>query len=151
MNVGLNPFYLPDGLPAPCVDTEGLSAPYWDGLAQHELRVQRCETCGCWQFGPEHLCHVCHAFDPVWTAVAARGRIFSWERVWHPAHPALAGHGPYLVVLVELTDAGGIRQLGNLLGDPMQPIEIGSEVEGVFEDHGSADPAFTLLHWRAVA
>ena len=30
----------------------------------------------------------------------------SWERAWHPVHPALKDHGPYIVVLVELPDAG---------------------------------------------
>ena len=47
-----------------------------------------------------------------------QGRIYSWERPWHPVHPALKGHGPYIVVLVELPDAGNVRMLGNLLGDP---------------------------------
>ena len=32
--------------------------------------------------------------------------------------PALNGHGPYIVVLVELPEYGNIRMVGNLLGDP---------------------------------
>lgn len=139
--------YLPAGLPAP-LDEEGVNAPYWHGLAQGVLRVQRCDKCSTWQFGGEWLCHHCHAFDPAWVQVTPGGRIFSWERVWHPVHPALKERGPYLVVLVELPAAGGLRMLGNLLGDPMQEVPIGAEVEGVFEHHRAAEVPYSLLQWR---
>lgn len=142
--------YLPAGLPAPFVDADGLSAPYWEGLRHNRLLVQRCTHCGCWQFGPEWICHQCHAFDPAWVEVEPKGRIFSWERVWHPVHPALKEHGPYLACLVELPHAGGLRMLGNLLGDPMQEVAIGTAVRGVFEHHADATPPYSLLQWRAV-
>ena len=79
-----------------------------------------------------------------------RGVIYSWERAWHPVHPALKGHGPYIVVLVELPHAGGIRMLGNLLGDPRQPVTIGARVEAVFEPHDDAKVPFTLVQWKIV-
>ena len=140
--------YLPAGLPIPVAEPDGLSAPYWEGLRQSKLLVQRCGRCDTWQFGAEWLCHRCHAFDPVWTEVAPRGRIFSWERVWHPSHAALKGHGPYIAVLVELPHAGGIRMVGNLLGDPEQAVAIGTDVEGVFEHHPESNPPYSLLQWR---
>lgn len=140
--------YLPAGLPSPVPETSGLSAPYWNGLREGRLMVQQCSDCGTWQFGPEWLCHRCHVFDPPFREVAPSGSIFSWERVWHPSHPCLVGHGPYLVVLVEVPHAGGIRLVGNLLGDPMQDIAIGAAVEGVFERHDEAQPAYALLQWR---
>src|SRR5439155_1147112 len=56
--------YLPEGLPIPVAEPDGLSAPYWAGLRQNRLMVQRCNRCQTWQFGPEWLCHRCHAFDP---------------------------------------------------------------------------------------
>ena len=80
--------------------------------------------------------------------VPGPARIYSWERVWHPVHPALKENGPYLVVLVELPHAGGIRMLGNLLGDPRQVVTIGAHVEAVFEPHDDAKIPFTLVHWR---
>jgi uncharacterized OB-fold protein len=144
----MNDRYLPPGLPIPVPEPDGVSAPYWQGLREGVLRVQRCSHCGTWQFGPEWICHGCLRFDPAWTEVAPRGRIYSWERVWHPVHPALKEHGPYLVVLVELLHAGHVRMVGNLLGDPLQEVTIGAEVEGVFEHHPEADPPYSLLQWR---
>lgn len=142
--------YLPAGLPIPVSETDSLSAPYWAGLRDDRLMVQRCAHCGTWQFGPEWICHECHAFDPEWVAVEPRGRIFSWERVWHPSHAALKLHGPYIAVLVELPLAGGVRMIGNLLGDPMQDVTIGSAVAGVFEHHPQSNPPFSLLQWKSV-
>jgi len=142
-------FYLPDGLPIPVPDPDGLSAPYWEGLKEDRIRVQRCNACKTWQWGPEWICHRCHAQDLGWEAVTGEGVIYSWERAWHPVHPALKGAGAYVVVLVELPHAGGIRMIGNLLGDPQQVVAIGAVVVAEFEHHAQANPPFSLLQWRA--
>ena len=140
--------YLSAGLPIPVAEPDGLSAPYWAGLRNNRLLLQRCRHCGTWQFGPEWLCHRCHAFDPEWVEIEPRGLIYSWERVWHPSHTALKQTGPYLAVLVEIHHAGGVRMVGNLVGDPMQAVPIGAAVDGVFEHHPNADPPYSLLQWR---
>ena len=103
-------------------ENDGLDKPFWDATRRGELLVQRCNACGTFQWGPEWICHKCLSFDLDWHKVSGRGRIYSWERPWHPVHPALKGHGPYIVVLVELPDAGNVRMLGNLLGDPKQDV-----------------------------
>lgn len=142
--------YLPEGMPVPVASADGLDAAYYEGLAEGVLRIQRCRSCGAWQWGPEWVCHQCHSFDLGFDEVAAEGVIYSHQRVWHPVHPALADHGPYIVVLVELPHAGGVRVVGNLVGDPEQPLEIGAAVTGVFEHHPDHDPPYTLLHWQAI-
>ena len=140
----MSDFYLPEGLPAPSAAPDGLSQPYWDGTRQERLRIQKCRGCGAWQWGPEWICHRCHSFDLGWEEVSGRGRIYSYQRPHHPVHPALAGHGPYVVVLVELPEHGNVRMVGNLLGDPKQEVRIGSAVEAVFEHHTE----FTLVQWK---
>jgi uncharacterized OB-fold protein len=114
------------------------------------LRIQKCGGCGAWQWGPEWICHRCHSFDLSWREITGKGRIYSYQRPHHPVHSALNGHGPYIAVLVELPNYGNIRMVGNLLGDPKQTVTIGGPVEAVFEPHDSADPPFTLVHWRVV-
>ena len=142
--------YLPPGLPAPVPEPDGLDAPYWAGTRQNELRIQRCRDCRAWLWGPEWICHQCLSFDLEWQRVEGRGLIYSWERAWHPVHPALKGHPPYIVALVELPEAGHVRMLGNLLGDPHQEVRIGATVEAVFEPHDDAKSPYTLMHWRCV-
>jgi len=140
--------YLLPGLPVPVPEPDQVSAPYWSGLREGVLRVQRCPQCQAWQFGPEWICHACLRFDPGWVEVEARGIIYSWQRVWHPAHAALKDQGPYLAIVVELPHAGCVRLVGNLLGDAHQEVRIGAEVQGVFEHHEDATPAYSLLQWR---
>jgi uncharacterized OB-fold protein len=142
--------YLPAGLPAPAPSPDGLETGYFDAAKRHELVVQECRACGRCQWGPEWICNACHSFDLGWRQVSGRGRVFSWERCWHAVHPALKSATPYLVVLVELPEANDVRMVGNLLGDPLQEVRIGSAVEAVFEDHGEGDEAYTLVHWRVV-
>jgi uncharacterized OB-fold protein len=143
--------YLKPGLPQPLPAPDGLDAPFWAGLADEEIRIQRCRACRGWQWGPEWICHHCLADDLSYEAVPGDGIIYSYERVWHPVHPALAEQGPYLIVLVALPQAGGVRLVGNLLGDPHQPVVIGAPVSAVFEHHREAEPPFTLLQWTAAS
>ena len=140
--------YLPKGLTQPAPMRDGLDLPYWEGTREHQLRVQRCADCGTHQWGPDWMCHACQSFEVEWVTVEPRARIYSWQRVHHPVHPVLADHGPYIVVLVELPHADNLRMLGNLLGDPVQDIVIGSDVEAVFEDHDDGSPPFTLVQWQ---
>ena len=141
-------FYLPEGMPIPVAENDGLSASYWEGLRHEELRVQRCSKCQTWQWGPEWICHKCLSFDLNWVHIEGKGKIYTWQRNWHPVHPALKDRGPYLVVIVELPHAGNIRMIGNLLGDPMAPVRVGAPVHVEYEHHNEAKPAYTLAHWR---
>lgn len=142
----MSDYYLDEGLAQPAA-TE-LDEPYWSGLRNNVLNAQQCGACQRWQWGPEWICHHCLSDEVRFVEVEPKGVIYSYERVWHPVHPALNEQGPYIVVLVELPHADSVRMVGNLLGDPEQEVPIGAEVEGVFEHHETADQPFTLLQWR---
>jgi uncharacterized protein len=47
--------------------------------------------------------------------------------------------------VVELPDAGNVRMVGNLLGDPMREVNFDAPVDAVFEDHPEG---FTLIQWQ---
>lgn len=142
----MSDYYLNPGLAQPMATD--LDEPYWSGLREGVLRVQQCQSCQGYQWGPEYICHHCHSDEMAFVEVAAEGTIYSYERVWHPVHPALSEQGPYVVVLVELPHAGNIRMVGNLLGDPEAEVAIGSAVSGVFEHHEDVEQPFTLLQWQ---
>ena len=66
-------------------------------------------------------------------------------------HPALAEQGPYVIVLVELPHADGVRIVGNLLGDPQQPLTIGDAGgRRVSSTTTTPTPPHTLLQWVVV-
>ncbi len=141
-------FYLPEVLPPAGPAPDGRDLEYWQALNQHRIVVQRCNACGNLQMEPEYICYKCHSLDRGWQEVSGKGRIYSWVRIWHPVPQALKDSCPFLVVLVELPDANGLRIAGNLLGDPNQEVVIGAPVEAVFEDH--KERGYTLLQWRLV-
>ena len=142
--------YFPQAPAFPVALANELDKPYHDGTARDELHVQFCPACDTWQWGPEWICHNCLSYDLEWRQVQPRGTIFSWERSWHPVHPALAEAVPYVVALVELPHAGNVRMVGNLLGEPAEDVVLGSEVEAVFEHHPDNDPPYTLVHWSRI-
>ena len=111
--------YLPAGLPSPGAGADGLRRPYWEGTRDGELLIQRCKDCGTLAVGTGMDLPPLPSFDLGWErGRAGKGRIYSWERPWHPVHPALNDQGPYIVVLVELPDADNVRMVGNLSGRP---------------------------------
>lgn len=140
--------YLPEGLPIPIAEPAALFGPYWEAARAEKLKVQCNPVTGAYQWPPQWIARDTLTFDLDWVEVAPRGVIYSWTRIWHPVHPALKDFGPYLVVIVELPEAQGVRMLGNLVGDPLQEVEIGAQVEAVFEHHSDAATPFTLVQWR---
>ncbi len=139
-------YYLPEGLPAPKAQRDGMDEGFWEALRRHELVVQRCNRCKTFQFGPEWICHQCQGGDLGWHRVSGRGRLYTWVRSWNPVHPALKQAGPFIIAVVELPDADNVRMVGNLLGDPMRDAPFDAAVEAVFEDH----PEATLVQWKLV-
>jgi uncharacterized protein len=142
-------FLLPERV-KPVPQSDGLDAPFWSGLREERIVLQRCPDCDTFQWGPEYVCYSCGRADLNWAEVPRaagglyRGLAYSWERVWHPVDPSLAPVVPYVVVLVELPDANGVRLIGNLVDPPPAAVVIGAELVPVFEHHDS----HTLLLWR---
>ncbi|MET8430444.1 OB-fold domain-containing protein [Nocardia sp. NPDC004860] len=129
---------------------DGLDRPYWDGLANHELRLQRCGGCRAWIWGPQWICGRCHTFDPGWETVEPRGTVYSWSRSWYPFISELPIDVPYVTVLVELPHAGNRRVLG-ILSDPAPSgpaVTIGETVTGHFVDPEDRDSTWPLLRWQ---
>ena len=126
---------------------DGSDQPHWDGLREGVLRIQRCGECLRWIWSPRPICPTCHSFDTRWEAVQASGTIYSWTRTWQPFTPESTGHLPYVVVLVELPEAGGSRVVGVLAeADGVTPA-IGAAVHGTIEAPPD-DRHWPLLRWH---
>jgi uncharacterized protein len=94
-----------------------LTAPYWDGARAGVVMLQRCLDCGRVWHPPAPTCPggVDHRIE--WFTACGRATLFSYTRVEHAVHPAVARALPYLVALVDLEE--GPRFLCNLVvADP---------------------------------
>ena len=103
-----------------------LNAPFWNGLAQGEVRLQRCNACGVHQYPPESFCYECGAQDPSWVAVTGNGTIYSFIVVHQQYHKAFKEFLPYTVAIVQMDE--GPRMLCTML-DLKKPVAIGDRVK----------------------
>lgn len=115
------------------------SAPYWAGLGEHRVLVERCVECSLHSFPPRGLCRRCGARTMEWVDAEGPGVIYSYTVNHHPWTP---GPSHYVVVLVELPKCSGVRLMGFL--DSQGPPEIGGLVDFGF---ASAFGDLTRLHF----
>jgi uncharacterized OB-fold protein len=102
-----------------------LNASFWQGLAQGEVRLQKCGTCGAHQYPAETFCYECGAQDLAWVAVAGEGTLYSFTVVHQLYHKAFKPFLPYTVAIVQMDE--GPRMLSAMLG-LKRPARIGERV-----------------------
>jgi len=129
--------------PLPVPDKD--SAPWWEGLAAGELRVQRCGDCGTLRWPARAICNHCRGFDAEWVAMSGRGTIKSWIRTHQPFHPAFAEDLPYVTLLVALDEQPDIQMIGAFANRNAEPA-TGAPVRALFRDRGESPP---ILLWEA--
>ncbi|MFC1400690.1 MULTISPECIES: OB-fold domain-containing protein [Streptacidiphilus] len=127
--------------PRPVVNRD--NAGFWAGVAEGELRFQRCTDCGTARFPWLPGCNACGS--DAWTAEPAggAGTVYSYVVVHHPVPAAFRGSSPYAVALVELDE--GVRMVSNVLGLPAAEVRIGLPVRLDFE---RCDEELTLPVFR---
>lgn len=123
-----------------------VDAPYWEGLGDGTLRIQRCSRCRSWRWPADWRCGGCGSYELGWEDVEPRGVVYSWIRTRQPLVPAYADLVPYVNVLVELPHAGGARLMGLLTGDS-EAIEVGRTVSGTFRAPTPRTIDLPVLTW----
>jgi len=136
--------FMPEGMPLPNVN-ERDTAEFWAACRRHEMVVQRCAECGTFRHTPMPICYKCRSFQYEWAPVSGKGVVFSYTIIHNMVHPALRGHDPFNVVVVELPDAGNVRMVGNVLDCPNDQMYVGMPVEVTWDD---VNENVTLPLWR---
>ncbi len=112
-------------------------APYWQGIAKHELRLPRCSVCGQWDWYPSASGPACKGGHYDWQVVGSAATIFTFTHVQRPLLPSVAK--PYVVGLVCPDDAPTCR-IAAQLDAPGGDIAIGARVQLAFS--GTAEQSF---------
>ena len=95
------------------------------GLESGALKIPRCTHCGTWNWYPLPGCRSCQRTGFEWMAVGPLGVLYSWTRV-HRAFTNFALPVPYVVGLVDMADAPGVRIAARSKTDALP--QIGDEV-----------------------
>ncbi|MFD6171922.1 bifunctional MaoC family dehydratase N-terminal/OB-fold nucleic acid binding domain-containing protein [Streptomyces coeruleorubidus] len=124
--------------PRPVVNRD--NAGFWEGVARHELLIQRCTGCGTLRFPWLPGCNSCGGLE--WDTVEAcgEGTVYSYVVMHHPPFPAFtasdhaaAAAGPYAVGLIELVE--GVRIISNVVGVPYDKVRVGMPVRLCFRQY----------------
>lgn len=133
--------------PMPVADDS--SRPFWEGLKEGKLLVQRCARCGKLQFPPDGVCESCSSKILAFEEMSGKGKVFSFtETVSGARHPYFQAISPYLVGMVELDEQEGLVFASNFPGASYEQMKIGSPVEVVFQEiaQGVVIPQFSLAN-----
>jgi uncharacterized OB-fold protein len=104
-----------------------LNAPYWEGLAAGELRIQQCSACDTYQQPPESFCYACGSSAVAWKTVPGHGQVYSFVVVHQPYHVAFRDRLPYVVATIQLDE--GPRVLGPIFDVDPSSMAIGTRVQ----------------------
>jgi uncharacterized OB-fold protein len=123
--------------PLPTVETR----PFWDGLAERELRLRWCPGCERFDHPRTAVCPRCLAATE-WRAVSGHGSLRTWTVMRRPFVPGF--EPPYVVAVVAPQEAPEV-ELDVALASPASDLAVGLEVEIAFIDD---DRGFTSCEFR---
>jgi hypothetical protein len=124
--------HLDKPLPVPTPVTR----PFWDGLAERRIRIQRCLDCERWVFYPRSHCSHCLSERLEWREVSGAATLYTFTVTRQPTAPFFADEVPQRLAVVQLDE--GVRMTTTLVGVDDADIRIGMRLEPVF-DAVSAD------------
>lgn len=108
-----------------------ISAPYWEGLKAHEVRIQQCDR-GHSIFFPRTHCPVCGSRSLKWSKVSGEGTLYSFTIARIPTMPEFTDEMPQALAVVELKE--GVRINTTMVGVDPEALKIGMEVRPVFDE-----------------
>ena len=109
-----------------------LTEPFWDGVREHKLLVQKCDGCAALRQIPKPWCPDCLSQDFTWTQLSGNGQVYSYTVMHRAPATSFQLDLPYVVALVELDE--GVRMISNMVGCAPDQVRIGMPVKVVFED-----------------
>ncbi|WP_084152312.1 Zn-ribbon domain-containing OB-fold protein [Nocardioides halotolerans] len=115
-------------LPTPSKD----SAPYWEGLQEHRLLMQRCSSCHELQFYPRSGCRSCGSTELAWEEMAGTGHVYTYTVIHRAPFAAFANDVPYVYAVVELDE--GPRLVSTVETDELDSVDVDMPVRAVYDD-----------------
>jgi uncharacterized protein len=118
--------------PQPRLDAD--NRPFWTGGAAGELRLMRCRDCAAFIHPPRPVCRKCLSENVAPQTVAGTGVIDTFTVNYQKWHPAL--NVPYVIARVAIDGAPGVFLTTNIVGCPVDEVDIGDRVRVTFERQG---------------
>jgi uncharacterized OB-fold protein len=118
----------------PLPQADPTTAPYWESVKAHAMKIQKDNDTGKFFFYPRGLSPFSLSGNISWEPVSGKGTVYAFTIVNLNRAPGFADELPYVVALIELEE--GVRVMSNVIDvepDP-QHVKVGMPVEIVYED-----------------
>ena len=112
------------------------TAPFWAAAREHRLVVAQCAVCARFRIPPTPFCPSCTSQSLDWPELPGTASLFTYTIVRHAVVPALTSAVPYVVGLVELDGAPGVRLVTNIVDCDPDVLRVGDPLEVVWDDLG---------------
>lgn len=119
----------PYAKPVPEITSD--NKPYWDGLNEGKLMLQRCAECGKVRHYPRPVCDSCWSMKVEWVQASGLATIHSWTVCHHPFLPGFKQDLPYILVTVDMEE--DVRLNAQARGLNLGAVHIGMPVRIGFE------------------
>jgi uncharacterized protein len=118
----------------PLPQPDPVTAPFWESVKAHAMKLQRCNDSGKFFFYPRGMSPFTLSDNISWEPVSGRGVIHAFTIVHNQRAPGFADEVPYVVAMIELDE--GVRLMSNVIDVEPDPdhVEIGMPVEIVYDD-----------------
>lgn len=120
------------------------TAPFWNALAEHRIRIQYSPSTDAWVFYPRIRAPRTLADDLEWREISGHGTLYSYTVARRPVGPHFAEAVPQLLAIVEWDE--GPRFSTEMVDTTPEELRVGMRVRPVFHDQPDHD--ITLLRYR---
>ena len=105
---------------------------FWEGCRAHELRFQKCNSCGLIRWPSSIICPECYSDSAEWIKASGRGSVYTYA-VFHQAyHPGFENELPYITAVIALEE--GPHFMSNIVDCKPEDIGCDMPVEVVWDD-----------------
>ncbi len=104
---------------------------FWKSGADGKLRLLRCADCATFIHPPYPVCHSCLSDQLEPQVVAGTGTVDTFTVNYQQWRPDL--DVPYVIARIAIDGAEGVFLTSNIIGCPVDEVQIGDRVRAVFE------------------
>lgn len=120
------------------------TAPFWDALGEHRIRIQYSPSLGEYVFYPRVLAPRTLADDLEWREISGMGTLFTYTIAERPVAPQFAADVPQLLAIVQWDE--GPRISTEIVNADPGALTLGMRVKPVFVDYPEHD--VTMLRYE---
>jgi uncharacterized protein len=107
---------------------------FWTGGADGILRLLRCQACATFIHPPRPVCRKCLSENVAPEPMPGTGTVDTFTINYQEWRPGL--ETPYVIARVAIDGAPGVYLTTNIIGCPVDAVDIGDRVRAQFEQHG---------------